>query len=72
MTTIASIDQSDDPDSLVDAGYQGGDWESSGIIDAFAWFGPGAWLVDVQAHTLRVPQFGGEDEGGQLLLIRTQ
>jgi hypothetical protein len=25
-------------------------WESSGIIDASEWFGPGAWLLDVQAH----------------------
>jgi hypothetical protein len=25
-------------------------WESSGIIDASEWLGPGAWLLDVQAH----------------------
>ena len=25
-------------------------WESSGIIDASEWFGPGSWLLDVQAH----------------------
>ena len=30
-------------------------WESSGIIDASKWFGPGSWLFDVQAHTLPVP-----------------
>lgn len=38
-----------------------GDWESSGILDASQYFGEGAWLVDVQAHT--------KDEGGQLLLL---
>jgi hypothetical protein len=26
------------------------DGESSGIVDASAWFGDGAWLLDVQAH----------------------
>ena len=39
-----------------------GDWESSGILDASRYFGEGAWLVDVQAHTI--------GEGGQLLLLR--
>jgi hypothetical protein len=26
------------------------DWESSGIVDASAWMGPGKWLLDVQGH----------------------
>jgi hypothetical protein len=39
-----------------------GDWESSGILDVSTYFGEGAWLVDVQAHTI--------GEGGQLLLLR--
>jgi hypothetical protein len=26
--------------------------ESSGIVDASAWYGPGSWLLDVQAHDL--------------------
>jgi hypothetical protein len=60
-----------------------GAWESSGIVDASAAFGPGAFLVDVQAHTLWVEKADGEDnfapegpdftykrEGGQLILIR--
>jgi hypothetical protein len=70
LTAIAKIDQSDDPNLLVDPGDEAGSWESSGIIDVSAIFGPGTWLVDVQAHTLEVPQFGSVDEGGQLLLIR--
>ncbi len=53
------------------------DWESSGIVDVSAFFGPGTWLLDVQAHDVRV---GPEDttttpgvtykrEGGQLILL---
>jgi hypothetical protein len=45
-------------------------WETSGIIDASAWFGAGAWLFDVQAHTLPVPSQNLTSEGGQLLLLR--
>jgi secreted PhoX family phosphatase len=70
VTVVATIDQSDDPDSLTDPGVEAGEWETSGIINVSDLFGEGAWLVDVQAHTLEVPQFGGVDEGGQLLLIR--
>lgn len=53
------------------------DWESSGIVDASAVFGEGAWLVDVQAHdvfveedTTTVPGVTLKQEGGQLLLLR--
>ena len=51
-------------------------WESSGVIDASRWLGDGAWLFDVQAHTL---PFSYKDkqttvnitkEGGQLLYLR--
>lgn len=45
-------------------------WESTGIIDASAWFGPGAWLFNVQAHTLPAVGAGLVKEGGQLLLAR--
>ena len=60
-----------------------GAWESSGIVDASAAFGPGAFLIDVQAGTLWVEKAPGDDNvpppgpdftdkraGGQLLLIR--
>ncbi len=62
-----------------------GAWESSGIVDASAGFGPGAFLITVQAHTLAVdwqtgpdtfidpdsnPDYNFKREGGQLLLIR--
>ena len=70
LTSIAKIDQSDDPSLVVEPGDEAGSWESSGIIDVSDLFGEGAWLVDVQAHTLEVDQFGDVDEGGQLLLLR--
>lgn len=38
-----------------------GDWESSGIIDVSDFFGPGTWMLDVQAHSI--------SNGGQLLLM---
>ena len=62
-----------------------GVWESTGIVDASAAYGPGAFLINVQAHTLWVEKLTGPDtfidadsnpdftykrEGGQLLLIR--
>jgi len=54
-----------------------GTWESSGIVDASAVFGPGAFLVDIQAHGWDVVIPGGNDppaeqrrENGQLLLLR--
>jgi hypothetical protein len=62
-----------------------GSWETSGIVDASDAFGRGAFLIDVQAHTLwvegragddtfidtdSVPDFSYKREGGQLLLLR--
>ncbi len=69
LTVAAEVDQSLDPSVRL------GNWESSGIVDASAAFGPGAWLVTVQAHSLFVQteQRGGltfKREGGQLVLFR--
>ena len=62
-----------------------GSWETTGIVDASAAFGTGAYLINVQAHTLWIEKEAGPDtfldpnadpdftykrEGGQLLLIR--
>lgn len=60
-----------------------GSWETSGVVDASSVFGPGALLIDVQAHSLWVEKGDGDDlsgdgapdwtnkrEGGQLVLIR--
>ncbi len=45
-------------------------WESSGIVDASEWLGQGAWLFDVQAHTLPSAGANIPKESGQLLLTR--
>ncbi|MEO8294614.1 MAG: alkaline phosphatase PhoX [Gemmatimonadota bacterium] len=54
--------------NCVDA--QGTCWESSGIINASAWMGPGSWLFDVQAHSLAAPYLNLPKENGQLLFLR--
>lgn len=86
MRVVAKVDQSaDEGPTDVDSAPRGnlGAWEASGIIDASRWFGPGAFLVTVQAHSLWVAKDGPADgtgregqkwtykrEGGQLVLLR--
>ena len=83
---VLKVDQSADGGPTdVDGRAPGnwGAWESTGIVDASAAFGPGAFLINVQAHTLWVEKAPGDDnngdgqpdftykrEGGQLALIR--
>lgn len=50
LSVVAEVDQSQDPAA------REGTWESSGIVDASAVYGPGTWLLNVQAHTLFVEQ----------------
>jgi hypothetical protein len=71
LTVVAEVDQSMSP--IMNKGA----WESSGIVDASAIFGRGAFLVDVQAHGWDMDAGTGNDppavpkrERGQLLLIR--
>jgi hypothetical protein len=67
-----------DPAGIRVAQVTGGDcspgadncWETSGIVDASNWFGPGAWIFDVQAHAESVQDCPGCVESGQLLLVR--
>jgi hypothetical protein len=87
---VARVDQSADEGPTDVDGTPGvfapgnlGAWESSGVVDASSVFGPGAFLVTVQAHTLWVDKAPGDDnfppagpdftfkrEGGQLVLLR--
>ncbi len=83
---IANVNQSADGGATdVDGRTPGnwGAWESTGVVDASSVFGPGAFLINVQAHTLWVEQAPGDDnnqdgqpdftykrEGGQFALIR--
>ncbi len=53
-----------------------GVWETSGVIDASAFFGSGWWLLDVESHGTHVRQPGpglrpdsARGEGGQLLKV---
>ncbi len=54
-------------------------WESSGVIDAAKVFGPGSWLLDVQAHSISSREASERQnlsgdaqlvEGGQILLLQ--
>jgi hypothetical protein len=86
---VVKIDQSADGGPTdVDGRAAGnwGAWETTGIVDASAAFGEGAFLINIQAHTLWVekalgpdtfidaetlnPDFTYKREGGQLLLLR--
>lgn len=77
LTVVAEVDQSLTPSSPK------GNWESSGIVDVSSVFGPGSWLLVVQAHSLwvesevRTVTVGSASgpitfkrEGGQLLLLK--
>ena len=82
---VVKVDQSaDGGPSDVDGRPAGnwGAWETSGIVDASDAFGPGSFLIDVQAATLWVERTPGDDNngdgqpdftykraGGQLLLL---
>src|SRR5262245_32178065 len=46
-----------------------GGWEFSGVIDASSFAGYGAWILDVQAHSLRINPSTETVEGGQVLLL---
>jgi hypothetical protein len=46
-----------------------GQWELSGVVDAEDILGRGSWLLDVQAHSLRINPVAETVEGGQLLHI---
>jgi hypothetical protein len=68
---VAQVNQSLRPDLPI------GSWESSGIVDASAAFGPGAFLVDVQAHGFEIatapspfPGVTYMRENGQLMLLQ--
>jgi len=74
----AKVNQSaDEGPTDVDAAPRGnlGAWESSGIVDASEVFGPGAFLVDVQAGSLVITEevrgtLTYQRDGGQLGLLR--
>ena len=79
-----ALDESNRDEDVNPAPGNWGAWESSGIIDASAVFGPHKFLITVQAHTMYVdinntsapdnlapagPDWTWKREGGQLLLV---
>jgi hypothetical protein len=46
-----------------------GRWELSGVVDAETALGRGAWVLDVQAHGLRIAPQDETVEGGQILQL---
>jgi hypothetical protein len=73
--SLTPVARTDPPQEIIDAEGVGA-WESSGVIDAGEFFGPGWWLLDVQAHDFRVRVPGpslevdsARDDGGQLLKV---
>ncbi|MET0800946.1 MAG: hypothetical protein ABWZ53_07250 [Actinomycetota bacterium] len=73
---LAPVARLDPSQRAIEAGGGPGVWESSGVIDVSAFFGPGSWLLDAQAHDTSVRQQGpslkidsGKGERGQLLLV---
>jgi len=71
FTVVAAVSHAAHPGNPL------GSWESSGIVDASEFFGPGTFLVDVQAHAWEIetapsptPPVTYMREAGQLLLLR--
>ena len=71
LSVVAKTNQ-----AALDPNAAQGNWESSGIVDASAAFGPGWFYTNVQAHSVLVKQEKRADgitykqEAGQLLLIK--
>ena len=86
LNAVLKVDQSADEgptdvDPATSAGSWGA-WETTGIVDVSSIFGPGKFLINVQAHSLFIEVGDGPDlngsgsadwlnkrEGGQLLLV---
>jgi hypothetical protein len=89
LNQIIKVDQTSDETAgydmdLTSTAGRWGEWETTGIVDVSASFGPGTFLVNVQAHTLFTeidtltapdnfapagPDWTWKREGGQLLLV---
>jgi len=49
-----------------------GGWEFSGVIDMEDLLGRGSWLVNVQAHSLRINPSKSTVEGGQIFYVQVK
>ncbi|MBK8232551.1 MAG: DUF839 domain-containing protein [Candidatus Eisenbacteria bacterium] len=78
LTLVAELDRDAarthalgvDPGNSSDPGSDvPGGWEFSGVIDAEEYLGRGAWLLNVQAHSLRIVPVPETVQGGQVLQL---
>lgn len=78
LTLVAELDRDAarahalgaDPGNSSDPGSDvPGGWEFSGIVDAEEYLGRGAWLLNVQAHSLRIVPVSETVQGGQVLQL---
>jgi hypothetical protein len=74
--TLAAVARLDPSEGAIERGGGPGVWESSGVVDVSDFFGPGTWLVNVQAHDTSILQQGidltvdsAKGERGQLALL---
>jgi hypothetical protein len=74
---LTPVTRLDPPPAVIERGGGPGVWESSGVVDASEFFGPGAWLLNVQAHHTSILQQGidlgidsASGQRGQLILLR--
>ena len=80
LTRVAEIDRKTAYDHAIaaDPGNSGstlgtpGSWEFSGVVDAERLLGRGTWLLNIQAHTLRIAPVAETVQGGQILLLDTR
>jgi hypothetical protein len=75
--TLTAVARLDPPAAVIARAGGPGVWESTGVVDVSDFFGPGSWLLNVQAHRTKILQQGidlrldsAKGERGQLLLIR--
>ena len=74
LTPVARLDP---PEAVMERGGGPGVWESSGVVDASAFFGRRRGSLNVQAHHTRILQQGiglevdsAAGQRGQLILLR--
>jgi hypothetical protein len=79
LTRIAEIDRdrarahalrADQGNSSVPSSDVPGGWESSGIIDAEEYLGRGSWLLNIEAHSLRIVPVEETVQGGQICYVQ--
>jgi hypothetical protein len=78
LTRIAEIDRprakahalvADSLNSNVVSADTPGGWETAGVVDAEEWFTRGSWILNVEAHSLRINPTAETVQGGQIMYM---